>query len=90
MARLKRVRDGAGDSGPRSEAIKWDKKTKQPIVVSNRPTIGAIMVVGSINGRSYSNQDFWCTTIVTEILEERDDYIRFMTENSEYEWFSNN
>jgi len=29
----------------------------------------------------------WQTTTVTEIVEERDDYIKFKTENSNYELF---
>jgi hypothetical protein len=29
----------------------------------------------------------WQTTTVTEIIEERDDYIKFKTENSNYELF---
>jgi len=34
------------------------------------------------------NQFFtWQTTTVTEIVEERDDYIKFKTENSNYELF---
>ncbi len=34
------------------------------------------------------NQFFtWQTTLVTEIVEQRDDYIKFNTENSSYELF---
>ena len=34
------------------------------------------------------NQFFtWQTTTVTEIVEERDDYIKFKTQNSNYELF---
>jgi hypothetical protein len=29
----------------------------------------------------------WQTTLVTEILEQREDYIKFRTENSDYELF---
>jgi len=32
----------------------------------------------------------WLTTAVTEILEERDDYIKFKTQNSVYELFIEN
>ena len=56
-----------------------------------RPQIGASMRVGSITGRTYSAQDWWQTTLITEILEERTEedgteYVRFKTGNSEYEW----
>jgi hypothetical protein len=56
-----------------------------------RPQIGASMRVGSISGRSFVAQDWWQTTLITEILEERTEedgteYVRFKTGNSEYEW----
>lgn len=86
MATLRRIKDGAGDSGSRSEAIKWKEDGKFDKVVSNRPTIGCSMLVGSVTARSYSNKDYWLTTEVTEIIEERDDYVKFKTGNSIYEW----
>jgi len=33
----------------------------------------------------FSQYFTWQTTIVTEIVEERDDYVKFKTENSNYE-----
>jgi hypothetical protein len=56
-----------------------------------RPQIGASMRVGSIAARSFTSQDWWQTTLITEILEERTEedgteYVRFKTGNSEYEW----
>ena len=56
-----------------------------------RPQLGVSMRVGSITGRTYSAQDWWQTTLITEILEERTEedgteYVRFKTGNSEYEW----
>lgn len=88
MARLRRVSDGAGDSGSSSLALMYDEKQKKYIVKSHRPTIGCMMQVGSLIARSYSDQDYWTTTLITEILEEREDYVRFKTKNSEYEWWS--
>jgi hypothetical protein len=32
--------------------------------------------------------DYWLTTVILEILEEREGFIRFRTENSVYELFS--
>lgn len=83
---LVRVSDGAGDSGSMStifyigedDNIKYEQNTK--------PRIGASIKVGSLYSRTYSLQDYWSTTPVTEILEEKEDYIRFKTKNSEYEW----
>jgi hypothetical protein len=59
------------------------------------PKVGAAMRVGSMSARSYSAQDWWQTTVITEILERRPDpndpdsiFVRFKTGNSEYEWES--
>ena len=30
----------------------------------------------------------WQTTLVTEIVEQKEDYIKFRTENSDYELFT--
>ena len=46
------------------------------------------IVIGSSLLMSPFNQFFtWQTTIVTEIVEQREDYIKFKTENSNYELF---
>ena len=97
---LKRTRDGAGDSGPMSDAFfpVYDEQDPEKIVDvttehNSEPKIGAAMRVGTPFARSYSAQDWWQTTLITEILEERTDpedpnflYVRFKTGNSEYEW----
>ena len=86
MPTLRRTRDNAGDSGARSEAIRWNDDNTFKEVAGTRPIVGCSMLVGSVSARSYSRQDYWLTTVVTEILEEREDYVRFKTGNSEYEW----
>lgn len=83
---LRRVSDGAGDSGARSQAIKWNEDGTFLEVVSNKPVIGCSLLVGSSTARSYQWQDYWLTTVVTEIIEERDGYIKFKTGNSVYEF----
>lgn len=89
---LRRTRDGAGDSGSRSEAIEWNVDGSFNKVISHRPTVGCSMRVGSITARSYDNKDYWLTTVVSEILEEISNedtqYVRFKTGNSEYEWWN--
>lgn len=87
MPRIRRESDGKSESGARSEAIAWDENGVYKEVVGHRPTIGCSMLVGSVTARTYSKQDYWLTTVVTEILEEREDYVRFRTENSIYEWW---
>ena len=86
MPTLRRITDGAGDSGVRSEAWKYDENGLNPKKVGSRPVVGVCMLVGSMNARTYSRQDFWLTTEITEILEEREDYVKFKTTNSIYEW----
>ncbi len=87
MPRLSRVRDGIGDSGACSQAIKWNDDGTLKKIVSNVPTVGCSMLVGSVTARMMTNQDYWLTTKVIEILEESPGMIRFMTENgSEYEF----
>ena len=83
--RLTRLRDGAGDSGPMSQTIEWDDDEKATICENARPKVGASMIVGSYMA-SYLWQDWWMTTPVTEIIEETENYCRFKTQNSEYEW----
>lgn len=83
---LQRTRDKAGDSGPMSQAIFWNGNAEPTIQENARPQIGASMKVGTYIARSYQNQDWWMTTPVTEIIEETEDYCRFKTGNSEYEW----
>ncbi len=89
MAKLKRIGDGAGDQGSTSQAILWDNEGKLKTIVSHKPTVGCSMLVGSPNARTYLSQDYWLTTIVTEILEESSDetYVKFKTGNSTYEWW---
>ena len=91
MAHLIRTSDRAGDSGSRSEAISWNEDGTFKEVVSRSPVVGCSMLVGGSTARSYSYQDWWLTTTVTQILEElKDDtthYVRFKTGNSEYEWW---
>lgn len=91
MPRLIRESDGEGESGARSEAIQWKEDGTFDKVVSNRPVVGCSMLVGSVTARSYSNRDYWLTTKVTEILEEREEdgrlYVKFKTGNSIYNFW---
>jgi hypothetical protein len=87
MPRLIRLGDNKGDEGACSQAIRWNDDGSFNEVVGNRPIIGCSMLVGSVAARSYSKQDYWLTTEVTEILEEKEDYAKFKTKNSIYEWF---
>lgn len=87
MTSLRRISDGVGDQGGCSQAIEWNDDGTFKSVVSDRPVIGCSMLVGSMTARSYSKQDYWLTTVVTEILEDNEDYVKFKTQNSIYEWY---
>jgi hypothetical protein len=94
MARLIKIhpdgRKEVKESGSRIDAIAWNEDGSFKEVAGHSPIVGCSMLVGSITARSYSNRDYWLTSKVTEVLEEKRDeaglfyYIRFRTENSEY------
>ena len=95
MARLRRVLDGEGFSGSRVESISWNEDGTLNEIKEGKPTIGESMRVGSVTAGTYSTRDWWMTTPVTEILEERYandgehlEYVKFKTENSIYEIFA--
>jgi hypothetical protein len=48
--------------------------------------VGCSIQCGNFYARSYSGQDWWLTTDVTEILETNEDnsYVKFKTGNSVY------
>lgn len=86
MPSLRRTSDGEGFSGSRSEAYQYDEDGRNPKIVGNRPMLGTNMLVGSVTAGTYSDRDWWLTTEILEIIEERDDYVKFRTLNSVYEW----
>jgi hypothetical protein len=80
MYKLKRTRDGAGQVGRYSNAIRWNEDDTFKEVDGDRPKVGCSMLVFQ------SMMSDWLTTVVTEILEDTPNYVRFKTKNSEYEW----
>jgi hypothetical protein len=48
----------------------------------DKPAIGRSLLMSPFN-QFFS----WQTTVITEIVEQREDYIKFRTENSNYELF---
>lgn len=85
MYSLKREADSEGDSGPMSMAV-WMEGDQIKWEHDSRPRVGVAMRVGGLSARTYSYQDWWQTTLITEILEESENYVRFRTGNSIYEW----
>lgn len=66
--------------GRESNAIKFKEDGTFDSIISEKPTLGCGLIVFS------SIFDCWQTTEITEILEEKEDYIKFKTLNSIYEW----
>lgn len=81
---LVRTRDGAGDSGPMSIALRKGASGIED--GGTRPVVGYAVRVGAIGSRTYSYQDYWTTTYVTEITYDTEDEVHFKTGNSEYVW----
>ena len=77
--KLVRERDGLTKQSNKVMWIEWNDdrtfKAKHPL-----PAIGLSLMMSPFN------QFFtWQTTTITEIVEEREDYIKFKTQNSNYE-----
>jgi hypothetical protein len=82
--KLVRERDGLTNYGQEMGWIEWnDNGTFKEKY--NEPAIGRSLILDS-HRISYT----WLTTSVTEIVEQRDDYIKFNTRNSVYELFISN
>ncbi len=86
MYSLRRESDGAGDAGGMSLALWMGEDGQLKEEYNARPRVGVAMRVGSMFTRTYDPQDWWQTTIITEILEETENYVKFRTTNSIYEW----
>ena len=86
---LTRESDGAGDSGPMCQIL--DPESYTPVKDADYPRVGYGVRVGSPYARTYSAQDYWQTTPITEIIEEYindEGYwtVKFRTNNSVYVW----
>ena len=77
--KLVREHDGLTNQ---SKDIKWLEWNEEGRVRKdyNEPAVGRSLLMSPFN-------DFftWMTTDITEIVEEREDYIKFKTQNSNYE-----
>lgn len=71
-----------GDSGSMSLQV-WPDGVPNP----GRPKVGCAIRVGSLFARSYSNQDWWQTSLIVEVLEDTEDRVKFRTQSgSVYIW----
>jgi hypothetical protein len=79
--KLVRERDGLTKQ---SKGVKWlefneDGTFKEQF---QEPVVGRSLLMSP-----FTQSFTWQTTTITEIVEQRDDYIKFKTENSNYELF---
>ena len=79
--RLLRERDGLIKQSTDIMWLEWNEEGKFKSK-HDEPVIGRSLIMSPFN-------EFftWQTTTITEIVEQRDDYIKFKTENSNYELF---
>jgi len=81
--KLVRERDGLLNVGHQAGWIEWneDGKFKE---LHDEPAVGRSLILDP-QRMSYT----WLTTTVTEILEQKENYIKFATTNSIYELWQN-
>jgi len=77
--KLVRERDGLVNQSKEIKWLEWNEEGRYR-ADHKEPAVGRSLLMSPFN-------DFftWMTTDVTEIVEERDDYIKFKTRNSNYE-----
>ena len=76
---LKRLNDGLTKTGSRVQYIEYDEKTNEGKESHDDIKIGRSLMLEP------RMQFTWLTTRITEIVEQRDGYIKFQTQNSTYE-----
>ena len=82
--KLVRERDGLINQSKEVMWVEWNEEGRFQSK-HNEPAIGRSLIMSPFN------QFFtWQTTTITEIVEEREDYIKFNTLNSVYELFKLN
>ena len=79
--KLVRERDGLTNQSRDIKWLEWNEEDKVR-KDHNEPAVGRSLLMSPFN-------DFftWMTTDITEIVEQREDYVKFKTRNSNYELF---
>jgi hypothetical protein len=78
---LVRERDGLTKESNKIIWVEWNEEGRFKEKY-DEPTIGRSLIMSPFN------QYFtWQTTAITEIVEQRDGYLKFKTQNSNYELF---
>jgi hypothetical protein len=79
--KLVRERDGLTNQSKAIKWLEWDDEGRLK-ADHQEPAVGRSLIMSP-----FSQYFTWQTTTITEIVEQRDDYIKFKTENSNYELF---
>lgn len=81
---ISRERDGRGDAGMMLQSL--DPKTGEQVGENGDIIMGCAIQCGSFFAGTYSSQDWWLTTPVTEFIEISEDksMVKFRTGNSIY------
>ena len=81
--KLVRERDGLIKQSKEVMWLEWNEDGRVKSYKHDEPLIGRSLIMSPFN------QFFtWQTTTITEIVEQREDYIKFKTGNSTYELFN--
>ena len=80
MASLIRERDGEGYSGSRVDLVIPNERIESFDGDSSK-LIGNMLLVGTMTAGTYSTRDWWRTNVITEIVSETKDEIKFKTES---------
>jgi hypothetical protein len=76
---LKRLNDGLTKTGSRVQYIEWDENTSEDNSLHDDIKVNRSLILNP--GTNFT----WLTTAITEIVEQREGYIKFQTKNSTYE-----
>ena len=80
--KLVREHDGLTCQSKEVMWIEWDELSGRFKAQHDEPALGRSLMMSPFN-----HFFTWQTTVVTEIVEQRDGYIKFHTKNSTYELF---
>ena len=80
--KLVREHDGLTNQSKEVMWIEWDELSGRFKAQHDEPALGRSLMMSPFN-----HFFTWQTTVVTEIVEQRDGYIKFHTKNSTYELF---
>lgn len=86
---LTRMSDGAGDIGGMSMIVFEDENGKMQIEHNAKPKLHSAIRVGARTTTMFGADTWWQTTKIQEIIEEKENYVKFRTGNSIYEWYRN-